>query len=71
MSLHLPDPSLDVAVDQLARFEAVSSVPQLVSDCIASRRLSYLVRSLNLLLNHPDYRHRAGSAIERIGFPVH
>lgn len=70
MSFHLPEPSVDAAVDQLSRFETVSSIPHFISDCITTRRLSYLVRSLNLLLDQPDYQSRARSAISQIGFPL-
>jgi hypothetical protein len=70
MSFHLPEPDIDSAVDQLSRFEQVASVPPFISDCISTRRLSFLVRSLNLLLERPEYQSRARSAISRLGFPL-
>ncbi len=68
MSFGYPEPTFEAAVQELAIVEASSDIHAEVSDRIASRRLSTLMRSLNLLLEHEEYRPRARNAISRIGF---
>jgi hypothetical protein len=64
------DPTVDDAISELIAFETVSDVPAYVTDSIFTRQLSRLMRSLNLLLDHPGFGERAARAITRIGFPV-
>jgi hypothetical protein len=64
------DPTVDDAISALIAFETVSDVPAYVTDSIFTRQLSRLMRSLNLLLEHPGFEERAQRAIARIGFPL-
>ncbi len=68
MSFGYPGPTFETAVEQLAALESATDIHSAVSDRIASRQLSLLVRSLNLLLDHEEFRPRARFAISRIGF---
>jgi hypothetical protein len=70
MSFDARDPTFDDAVTELAVIERASDVSRHIADCIFTRRLSVQMRSLNLLLDHADYRERAARAIVKLGFPL-
>jgi hypothetical protein len=70
MSFDSRNPTFDDAIIDLQIVENATDVSKHITDCIFSRRFSVQMRSLNLLLEHADYRERAACAIVKLGFPL-